>query len=85
MASPLLMRTHPKVGATLAGCIMARWWDRSMRPRKARIPRASNVKPHAANWRAAVDACKRVFGGLDVLVNNARCFWQRRFAVLHRR
>jgi cyclopentanol dehydrogenase len=25
----------------------------------------------AADWRAAVDACERQFGGLDVLVNNA--------------
>src|ERR1700691_6599491 len=25
----------------------------------------------AADWRAAVDACDREFGGLDVLVNNA--------------
>ena len=25
----------------------------------------------AADWRAAVDACEREFGGLDILVNNA--------------
>jgi cyclopentanol dehydrogenase len=28
----------------------------------------------AADWRAAVDACTRLFGGLDVLVNNAGIF-----------
>ncbi|HEY2526240.1 MAG TPA: SDR family NAD(P)-dependent oxidoreductase, partial [Candidatus Binataceae bacterium] len=25
----------------------------------------------AADWRAAVEACEREFGGLDILVNNA--------------
>jgi cyclopentanol dehydrogenase len=28
----------------------------------------------AADWRAAVDACTREFGGLDILVNNAGIF-----------
>src|SRR5579863_4499789 len=28
----------------------------------------------AADWRAAVDACQREFGGLDILVNNAGIF-----------
>ncbi len=28
----------------------------------------------AADWRAAVDACVREFGGLDILVNNAGIF-----------
>ena len=28
----------------------------------------------AADWRAAVDACEREFGGLDILVNNAGIF-----------
>lgn len=28
----------------------------------------------AADWRAAVDACKREFGGLDILINNAGIF-----------
>jgi NAD(P)-dependent dehydrogenase (short-subunit alcohol dehydrogenase family) len=28
----------------------------------------------AADWRAAVDACEREFGGLDILINNAGIF-----------
>src|ERR1700736_413123 len=32
------------------------------------------VVTRAADWRAAVDACTRLFGGLDVLVNNAGIF-----------
>ena len=36
--------------------------------------RSPSGRTRAADWRAAVDACVREFGGLDVLINNAGIF-----------
>ncbi len=39
-------------------------------PQKTALPIHLDVT-RASDWRAAVDACEREFGGLDILVNNA--------------